>query len=90
VLAEDGARRDAVIDHLRADGIHAYFHYSPLHASPAGRRFGRSAGDLPVTTDVAARLVRLPLWAGMRESDVERVAAAVVTALERRASVPAA
>jgi len=90
VLAEDGVRRDAVIDHLRADGIHAYFHYSPLHASPAGRRFGRSAGDLPVTTDVAARLVRLPLWAGMRESDVERVAAAVVTALERRASVPAA
>jgi dTDP-4-amino-4,6-dideoxygalactose transaminase len=63
------------------------FHYVPLHRSPAGTRFGRSSGELPVTDDVADRLVRLPLWAGMGEEDVCRVIAAVEEAAQTASAV---
>lgn len=62
LLMRDAADRDAFILHMREAGIVAPFHYVPLHSAPAGRRFGRAHGDLPVTDDVAARLVRLPLF----------------------------
>ncbi|HKA42652.1 MAG TPA: dTDP-4-amino-4,6-dideoxygalactose transaminase, partial [Burkholderiales bacterium] len=57
VLLEDGATRGALIAHLKACGIHSVFHYVPLHSSPAGRRYGRAAGALPVTDDISARLL---------------------------------
>lgn len=52
---------------LKALGIGAIFHYVPLDSSPAGRRYGRAAGPLPVTHDIADRLVRLPLWVGVED-----------------------
>jgi dTDP-4-amino-4,6-dideoxygalactose transaminase len=57
--------RDSVIGALRKLGVHAVFHYVPLHASPGGRRFGRLGGPVPVTDDMSSRLVRLPIWAQM-------------------------
>lgn len=70
-----------VIADLKARGIMAVFHYVPLHASPAGRRFGRAASAMDVTDEVSARLVRLPLWLGMAETApdmvVEQLSAAV-------------
>ena len=41
-----------MIDDLDARGINAVFHYVPLHSSPAGKRFGRAGGELPVHVDV--------------------------------------
>jgi dTDP-4-amino-4,6-dideoxygalactose transaminase len=67
--------------HLQENGIYAVFHYVPLHSSPAGRRFGRAHGELPVTDRVSDTLVRLPLWVGMGDLDVGRVVAAVESAL---------
>jgi dTDP-4-amino-4,6-dideoxygalactose transaminase len=81
LLLPDRDQRDALIALLRDDDIHAYFHYVPLHSSPAGRRFGRAHGELPTTDAVAGRLVRLPLWVGMTDADVERVTTAVTAAL---------
>ena len=81
VLLPDLARRDALIADLAERGVHAVFHYVPLHSSPAGRRLGRAAGPLPVTDDVSGRLVRLPLWVDMRAQDVEHVCEAVEQAL---------
>ena len=71
--------RDALIDRLDALAVHAVFHYIPLHSSPAGRRLGRPVGNMNVTEDIAARLVRLPLWAGMTNRQVQTVIEAVVT-----------
>ena len=68
-------RRTAFIDGLKRGGIGAVFHYIPLHSSPAGMRYGRSAGDLPVTDSTSDRLVRLPLWAGLEEHMGEVLAA---------------
>jgi len=77
VLAGSLAERTALIEHLKARGIYAVFHYVPLHSSPAGRRFGRVAGELAVTDDVASRLVRLPLYYELTERDVGEVVGAV-------------
>lgn len=81
LLFPDGARRDAMLERLARLGVTAVFHYVPLHSSPAGARFGRAAGLLPVTEDVSARLLRLPLWVGMDDAQVDHVVDSV-----RRAS----
>ncbi|GAA2267397.1 dTDP-4-amino-4,6-dideoxygalactose transaminase [Nonomuraea roseoviolacea subsp. roseoviolacea] len=70
--------RQAFIAHLAARGVQAPFHYQPLHDAPAGIRYGRPApGGCPVTEQVADRLVRLPLHAGLGEEDVAYVIDAV-------------
>jgi dTDP-4-amino-4,6-dideoxygalactose transaminase len=78
---ERRSERDHLIATLAEQNIHALFHYVPLHSSPAGERYGRVAGSLPVTEHVSETLVRLPLWVEMKESDVERVCGAVERAL---------
>jgi dTDP-4-amino-4,6-dideoxygalactose transaminase len=60
--------RQALIGAMKADGVMTPFHYVPLHSSPAGRRLGRTAGDLPVTEDLSARLLRLPLYPRMGDA----------------------
>jgi dTDP-4-amino-4,6-dideoxygalactose transaminase len=71
IMRSAGARAN-LISSLKEQGIMAVFHYVPLHSSPAGRKFGRAAEALPVTDDLSARLVRLPLWVGM-EGQIDRV-----------------
>ena len=65
--------RSAVLTALKQQGIHAVFHYVPLHTSPAGKRFGRAAGELNNTTELSERLIRLPFWIGLSESQQQRI-----------------
>lgn len=69
--------RTSFIAFLKERGVAAVFHYVPLHSSPAGRKFGRFAGEDIYTTDISNRLVRLPLYYGMAARDVETVIDAV-------------
>jgi len=62
ILVRDEASRRRLIDHLKQNGINVVFHYVPLHLSPMGQRFGYQPGDLPVTEDLASRLIRLPCF----------------------------
>ncbi len=78
--------RDAFIAALGAEGIATSFHYVPLHSSPAGRRFGRSVGDLAQAEQLSRRLVRLPLWTGLDRDSVARVIDVAGTALNDVAS----
>lgn len=77
LLAPDFATRSALLAHLKLQDILAVFHYVPLHSAPAGCRYGRADGALPVTTDIADRLVRLPLFHGMTAEQTAEVIAAV-------------
>ena len=54
--------RQALIEHLRTQGILAVFHYQPLHLSTMGRKFGGQPGDCPVAEDLSDRLLRLPFY----------------------------
>ena len=73
----DLATRTRFIAHLAGHGVHAPFHYQPLHLSDVGRRLGGSPGDCPVTELAADTLLRLPLFADLTAADVDRVIAAV-------------
>ncbi len=85
VLLAPGISRDAVLQGLRERGITATFHYVPLHSSPAGLQLGRTDGELPITSDSAARLVRLPLWPGLQPQDQQRVVDALTEVLSSAA-----
>lgn len=65
LLMRDLDDRTAFIDAMKEHGIYCVFHYVPLHSAPQGRIGGRAMGRLPVTSDLADRLVRLPLWVGL-------------------------
>jgi len=71
LLLNDAARRTDFIHAMKQQGIMCVFHYVPLHLAPAGRRFCRTEGSLPVTEQYAERLVRLPLWLGLEEKQDE-------------------
>jgi dTDP-4-amino-4,6-dideoxygalactose transaminase len=73
LLLPSARARDATLDALARVGVTAVFHYVPLHSSPAGRRLGRAASPLPVTDDVSERLLRLPLWIGMTDEQIDWV-----------------
>lgn len=67
VLLAKNINREVVLEELRQNGVNAVFHYIPLHSSPAGKRYCRVHGDMPVTNDISDRLIRLPFWVGLEE-----------------------
>jgi dTDP-4-amino-4,6-dideoxygalactose transaminase len=71
------ADRTALIAHLKSQGIHAVFHYQPLHLSDMGRTFGGLPGDCPVTERAGDCLLRLPFHAQLTIEDQDRVIEAV-------------
>jgi dTDP-4-amino-4,6-dideoxygalactose transaminase len=78
LITPDADARENFITKLKECGVHAVSHYEPLHAAPMGRTLGYRPEELPLTMDYAARLVRLPLWAGMSEEDVSKVIESVM------------
>jgi dTDP-4-amino-4,6-dideoxygalactose transaminase len=68
---------------LREQGIATTFHYVPLHDSDGGRRFAARPTECPVSSDVSSRLVRLPFFNTLAPAEVERVADALVAAVEK-------
>ncbi len=71
--------RTRFIAHLRERDVFAVFHYQPLHLSTVGERLGGRVGQHPVTEDAGDTLVRLPLFAGLRDDEIDRVVDAVTT-----------
>jgi dTDP-4-amino-4,6-dideoxygalactose transaminase len=81
ILVRDLEERTRVIEELDRRGVHAVFHYVPLHSAPAGLRFGRAHGNLAETDRTSDRLVRLPLWYAMPDEAIDRVTSAVADVL---------
>ena len=77
ILVEDLHTRTRLIEHLKQQGIHAVFHYVPLHTAPVGEEMGYRAGMLPTTEYCADRVLRLPLYAGLQDGEVDRITDAV-------------
>jgi dTDP-4-amino-4,6-dideoxygalactose transaminase len=86
VLVRNLDERAHVLDALNAAGVNAVFHYVPLHSSPAGLRYGRTSMPLSNTETAADRLIRLPLWSGLSESDAYRVVNTLTAALRQHVS----
>ena len=65
ILLNSLKQRKQALKKLEKNGVNAVFHYVPLHRSPAGRKYGRPSGKLPVTQDISERILRLPLFIGL-------------------------
>ena len=69
--------RTRFIAHLKQNGIMAVFHYVPLHSAEAGLKFGRFNGEDKYTTALSERLVRLPMFYGLRDDELDYIIAKV-------------
>ena len=69
-----GCDRGAVIEALRERGIGTSVHFIPLHLHPYYREhFGTTPSRYPVASREYERVISLPLWPDMTDSDVQRV-----------------
>lgn len=75
--------RNRLLSYLKGKGVGVVFHYIPLHSSPAGNRFGRFHGVDRYTTVESERLLRLPIYYGMKEEDVVYVVEQVMAFYKR-------
>lgn len=83
LLLQDLSQRSDMLAKLKAQGINAVFHYVPLHNATAGKRFGRAHADMSVTVSASDRLLRLPLWVELEQSEVNMVISVVKRALSQ-------
>lgn len=65
--------RDKVKQQLMDQGISAAIHFMPLHSSPMGQRLGYGKGELPITEKISKTLLRLPMYTGMSEEELDYV-----------------
>ena len=77
IKVRDNAERKALMDHLGERGIMSVFHYVPLHTSEAGLKFGEFRGEDRYTTADSARLLRLPMYYGLTDEEIDTVTEAV-------------
>ena len=77
IKTKDLQERTSLISYLKESGIGAVFHYIPLHDSPAGKKMGRFHGTDKYTTKESERLLRLPMYYGLREDEVTAVVAGI-------------
>ena len=73
IKAKDLQERTALISFLKENGIQAVFHYIPLHSAPAGKKFGRFHGEDKYTTRESERLMRLPMYYGLKDEEVQYI-----------------
>ncbi len=78
IITRSLEERIRLIGALKQENIHAVFHYVPLHSSPAGKKFCRTAGELKHTDELSNRVLRLPLYYEMDLDDVDRVADVII------------
>ncbi|MBR3125669.1 MAG: dTDP-4-amino-4,6-dideoxygalactose transaminase [Mogibacterium sp.] len=74
IKTKDIEERTSLASFLKENGILAVFHYVPLHSAPAGKKFGRFHGEDKYTTNTFERLLRLPMYYGLKPEEVEYVA----------------
>ena len=77
IKCKDLDERTKLINFLKEDEINAVFHYIPLHSAEAGLKFGRFHGEDKYTTKESERLLRLPLYYGIKEEDIEFISSKI-------------
>jgi dTDP-4-amino-4,6-dideoxygalactose transaminase len=88
VILPTALKRDEALDQMRNDGVKSVFHYVPLHNSPKGKEL---VGEqvLPVTEELSARLLRMPMYFNLSAEEQEKAVMSLVSALKSDVSTPA-
>lgn len=78
IKTADLEERTALIEYLKEQDICSVFHYIPLHSAPAGSRYARFSGEDIYTTKESERLLRLPMYYGLKPEDVRFVCEKII------------
>lgn len=78
------AERTKLLAHMKNNDVLAVFHYIPLHSSPAGRKFGTFFGEDKYTTKESERIVRLPMYYGLKSDEIEYIVKKIEGFFEKR------
>ncbi len=73
IKAKNLEERTKLLSYLKANDINAVFHYIPLHSAPAGVKYCRFNGEDKFTTRESERLIRLPMFHGLKSTDIEYI-----------------
>ncbi|MDS4068167.1 MAG: DegT/DnrJ/EryC1/StrS family aminotransferase [Candidatus Competibacter sp.] len=85
VYAIRAPQRDALQEALTRQGIATGIHYPiPVHLQKAYAELGYGPGDLPVTEREAGRLLSLPMFAELKDKQIEAVVQGITTATRRQ------
>lgn len=82
IKTEDIDVRSELIQYLKENEIMAVFHYIPLHTAPAGLKYGKFSGEDKYTTRESERLLRLPMYYGLSEKNVEYICSEIISFFE--------
>jgi len=80
--APEKSARDEFIHKMACQGITTVSHYEDLAKSVAGMKYGRSMNNCKNSIDLSERIVRLPLYVGLKDTDVEGVLEGVQSAIK--------
>lgn len=73
IKTKDIKERSELTRYLKEREIITMAHYLPLHSAKAGLKYGRFHGEDKYTTKESERLLRLPLYYGLEDSEVDQV-----------------
>ncbi|WP_338883691.1 dTDP-4-amino-4,6-dideoxygalactose transaminase [Xenorhabdus sp. TH1] len=73
IKLKDVEERSAFNSYMKENGILSVFHYVALHTSPAGEKCGRFHGEDRFTTRESDRLVRLPMFYNITDTEQQIV-----------------
>ncbi len=67
-------KRDELQKHLSENGIGTLIHYPvPPHLQEAYSHLGFKRGDFPIAEKIADTCLSLPMWPGMKQTEIEQV-----------------
>ena len=81
--AKDLEERTKLIAYLKEAEIQTVFHYVPLHTGEAGKKLGRFSGVDRYTTKESERILRLPMYYGLRDEQVSYISERIKEFYER-------
>lgn len=73
ILFNNLENRTQFISYMKQNNINPVFHYIPLHSSPAGEKYGRIAGNMFETDNIADTLVRLPMFYELTNTEIKLI-----------------
>ncbi len=78
IKTQESKQREKLLKYLNNKGILAIFHYIPLHTAKGGKAFGVFRGKDIFTSTESSKLLRLPLYYGLKTSEVNYIVDCII------------